>query len=78
MRSYAANGLTALASLLVVAAIGTVVLWALQRRLIYFPLADVPRPAAVGLPSAQDVSLTPATASAARMVRACNSARPAG
>ena len=56
MRSYAANGLTALASLLVVATIGTVVLWALQRRLIYFPLGDVPRSAAVGLPRAQDVS----------------------
>ena len=60
MRSYAANGLTALASLLVVAAIGTVVLWALQRRLIYFPLADVPRSAAVGLPRAQDVSFATA------------------
>lgn len=60
MRRSAANGLTALASLLVVATIGTVVLWALQRRLIYFPLGDVPRPAAVGLPRAQEVSFVTA------------------
>jgi fermentation-respiration switch protein FrsA (DUF1100 family) len=60
MRRSAANGLTALASLLVVATIGTVVLSALQRRLIYFPLGDVPRPAAVGLPRAQEVSFVTA------------------
>lgn len=47
-----------LAKVLVIASIGPIMLWALQRRLIYFPLADVPRPAAVGLPGAQDVSLT--------------------
>jgi uncharacterized protein len=56
MRNFAANGLTALTSLLVVATIGIVVLWALQRRLIYFPMAGVPAPAAVGLPGAQAVS----------------------
>lgn len=33
------------------------VLWAFQRRLIYFPFGDVPEPAAVGLPSARAVSL---------------------
>jgi uncharacterized protein len=47
-----------LAKLVVAASIGVGMLWALQRKLIYFPVADVPRPAAVGLPSAQDVSFT--------------------
>ena len=47
-----------LAKLIVVASIGAGIVWALQRRLIYFPAADVPRPAAVGLPSAQVVSFT--------------------
>ena len=56
MRRLVARGLTWLASLLVLATIATVVLWALQRRLIYFPLSGVPRPAAVGLPTAEDVS----------------------
>jgi uncharacterized protein len=49
---------TGLTQLLVVVSIGVGTVWALQRKLIYFPVADVPRPAAVGLPSAQDVSFT--------------------
>jgi uncharacterized protein len=60
MRRSASHGLSALAGLLVVATIGTVVLWTLQRRLIYFPLPGVPPPAAVGLPSAQEVSFATA------------------
>jgi fermentation-respiration switch protein FrsA (DUF1100 family) len=40
----------------VAAAIGVAVLSILQRKLIYFPLGDVPRGAAVGLPRAEDVS----------------------
>ncbi len=60
MRRFAANGLTALASLLLIATIGTAVLWALQRRLIYFPLSGVPAPAAVGLPNAEEVSFAAA------------------
>src|SRR5262245_38599714 len=47
---------SAIAKILVVAAIGVIVLWALQRRLIYFPMAGVPRPAAVGLQGAEEVS----------------------
>jgi fermentation-respiration switch protein FrsA (DUF1100 family) len=47
-----------LATLLVVTSIVAVIVGALQRKLIYFPVADVPRPVAVGLPSAQDVSFT--------------------
>jgi len=69
----------ALAKLLLVASIGVIVLWALQRRLMYFPMADVPRPAAVGLPGAEEVSFptadrltlhgwfVPATASTQRL-----------
>jgi uncharacterized protein len=56
MRRFASSGLTMLASLVLVATIGTAVLWALQRRLIYFPLSDVPPPAAVGLPTAEEIS----------------------
>jgi fermentation-respiration switch protein FrsA (DUF1100 family) len=47
-----------LVKLVVVASIGVGAVWALQRKLIYFPVADVPRPAAVGLPNAEDVSFT--------------------
>ncbi len=60
MRRLVSKWLTFLASLLLVATIGTVVLWALQRRLIYFPLSGVPRPAEVGLPTAEDVSFAAA------------------
>ena len=60
MRRLVSKGLTFLASLLLVATIGTVVLWALQRRLIYFPLSGVPRPAEVGLPKAESVSFAAA------------------
>jgi uncharacterized protein len=49
-----------LAKLLVIASIGAGMLWTLQRKLIYFPFADVPPPAAVGLPGAQEVSFTTA------------------
>jgi len=60
MRRLVSKWLTFLASLLLVATIGTVVLWALQRRLIYFPLSGVPRPAEVGLPTAESVSFAAA------------------
>jgi len=60
MRRLVSKWLTFLASLLLVATIGTVVLWALQRRLIYFPLSGVPRPAEVGLPTAEHVSFAAA------------------
>ena len=60
MRRLVSKWLTFLASLLLVATIGTVVLWALQRRLIYFPLSGVPRPAKVGLPTAEPVSFAAA------------------
>jgi uncharacterized protein len=40
---------------LLVVAVGLIVLWTLQRRMIYFPFGDVPPPAQVGLPEAEVV-----------------------
>jgi len=45
-----------IAWVLLVAALGLIVLWAVQRRLIYFPFGEVPPPADVGLPRAEAVS----------------------
>jgi fermentation-respiration switch protein FrsA (DUF1100 family) len=49
----------ALAALIVAAGVAVLLAlaWALQRRLIYFPLGDVPSAASVGLSDAQDVVL---------------------
>lgn len=44
------------AAVLLVAALGLIVIWAIQRRLIYFPFGDVPPPGDVGLPRAEAVS----------------------
>jgi hypothetical protein len=41
-------------------ALGVVVLWAGQRRMIYFPFGDVPTSAAAGLPRAESVAFTTA------------------
>src|SRR5260370_37714668 len=45
-------------TLLCGAALLLALLWIGQRRLIYFPLGDMPAPTAVGLPRAQVVSLS--------------------
>lgn len=42
-------------SLLLIVALSVLLLWAAQRRLIYFPFDDVPRPAQVGLSRAEAV-----------------------
>lgn len=47
-----------LAALLLSVALGLVVLWFLQRRLIYFPFGDLPLPGEVGLPRAETVTFT--------------------
>ena len=47
-----------IAIVLTAAALGLVLLWTSQRRLIYFPFGSVPPPAAVGLAGAEPVSFT--------------------
>src|SRR5262245_16441206 len=47
-----------LLTLLVSVAIALAVLWTGLRRMMYFPFADVPSPAAVGLPHAEPVTFT--------------------
>ena len=49
MSSVTAAFVLRAAAILLVAALGLVALWALQRRLIYFPFGDVPPPGDVGL-----------------------------
>ena len=49
-----------LAILLAAAALALLLLWAGQRRMIYFPFGDVPPPAAVGLTGAEPVSFAAA------------------
>jgi fermentation-respiration switch protein FrsA (DUF1100 family) len=45
-----------LLTILAIAAVVLVLVWAGQRRLMYFPFGDVPPPAAVGLPSAETIA----------------------
>jgi fermentation-respiration switch protein FrsA (DUF1100 family) len=56
VRSSASNGVTTLAGLVLAGAVVAAIIWALQRKLIYFPLADVPHPATVGLARAEAVA----------------------
>jgi len=44
------------AAVLLIFAIGLLVLWTAQRRMIYFPFGSVPPPAAAGLPGAEPVT----------------------